>query len=156
MVNLDAVRILAKIAFTIVAAFSLYAAGYEFAERKFATELQTRTLELQTQAREQEQQNAKKLAEALAARDKALADAASLRRNAVRVREQSRAVSAKLGRVSTEHAASSDSCAVKLGRCEGLLAEGAGLLGRGQDLAAEGAGLLERVSADKDALTAAH
>ena len=151
MINLEAIRILAKLVGAVALAIIIFSAGYETAEKKAQLRLQTELTELQTQARNKEQENAKKLAEALAARDKALADAASLRRSAVRVREQSRAVSAKLERVSAEHAASSDSCAVKLGRCEGLLAEGAELLGRGQDLVAEGAELSARVSADKDA-----
>ena len=138
MINFGAIKALGAVGFAVAYSLAVFAFGYETAERKLQTELQTQRTELQTQAREKEQQNARKLAEALAARDRALADAASLRRSAVRVREQSRAVSAKLERVSAEHAASGDSCAVKLGRCEGLLSEGAELSAR--------------VSADKDAL----
>ena len=152
MINFGAIKALGAVVFAVAYSLAVFAFGYETAERKLQTELQTQRTELQTQAREKEQENAKKLAEALAARDKALADAASLRRSAVRVREQSRAVSAGLERVSAEHAASDNGVAVKLGRCERLLSEGAELLGEGSELAGEGAGILARVAADKDAL----
>lgn len=151
MINLEAIRILAKLVGAVALAIMIFSAGYETAEKKAQLRSQAELTELQTQARNKEQENAKKLAEALAARDKALADAASLRRNALRVRESSRAVAEQLGRVSAEHASSSDSSEVKLGRCERLLSEGAELLGRGAELSAEGAELSQRVSADKDA-----
>lgn len=149
MINFGAIKALGAVVFAVACSLAVFAFGYETAERKLQTELQTQKAELQTQAREKEHESAEKLAEALAARDKALADAASLRRSAVRVRDRADSAAASLRAGS----ASPDPDGSKLARCRELLAEGANLVGAGGELAAEGAGLLTRVAADHDALS---
>lgn len=86
----------------------------------------------------------KKLAEALAARDKALRANASLRASANSLRDKLSArgdADAKTGRDS------GNSDRERLGQCERLLGEGSGLVGEGVELSG-------RLSADKDALAA--
>lgn len=148
-------------AVTIIGAAGIYEAGYRSASRHYEAQIAADKLAksqalaaAQEEARKKEEDNAKRLSEALAERDKALARAESVRRDALRVREQSNSVAGSLGAMSAADAGSGDGVRERLARCESLLSESAGLLGEGQDLAAEGAGLLERVSADKDALAA--
>lgn len=152
MINFGAIKALGAVVFAVAYSLAVFAFGYETAERKLQTELQTQRTELQTQAREKEQENAKKLAEALAARDKALARAESVRRDAIRMREQSDSVAASLSTMSAADSGSGDGVRERLGRCESLLAESAGLLGESVDLAGEGAELSIRIAADKDAV----
>lgn len=143
----------------IIGAAGCYEAGYRSASRKYEVQIaadklaQSQALErLQAAARKKEKESAERLSEALAERDKALARAESVRRDAVRVREQSRDTSKRLADLSRAHAASGDGNSERLARCESLLGEGAELLGRGVELSSEGAGLAERVAADKDAI----
>lgn len=150
-------------AVAIIGTAGLYEAGYRSASRHYRAQIaadklaQSQALErLQAAARKKEKESAERLSEALAERDKALARAESVQRDAVRVRVSAADTSKRLADLSRAHAASGDRDAERLARCEGLLSEGVRLLGEGQGLAAEGAGLLERVSADKDALTAVH
>ena len=136
-----------------------YHLGYKSAERRCQQLMAEQrlaasnaALQAAEAARAKEQENAKKLAEALAARDKALARAEFVRRDAVRVRVSAAGTSRKLADLSRAHAASGDGNAERLARCEGLLGEGVQLVGEGAGLAGEGSSLLERVSADKDAI----
>lgn len=147
----------------LIGAAGIYEAGYRSASRHYEAQIaadklaQLQALErLQAAARKKEKESADKLAAALAARDKALADASALRRDSARVRERSATIARGLVAMSRADGRSDDRVVERLGKCESLLAESAGLLGEGVDMAAEGAGLLERVSADKDALTAVH
>lgn len=105
-------------------------------------------------SRAKEKEDAEKIAKALAERDKALSDAASLRSAAVRVRTQSDTVSKDLKRAGDADATASDRYRKRLGQCEKLLGESAGLLGEGVELSAEGAGLSAKLSGDKDTLNA--
>lgn len=146
-------------AVAIISAAGIYEAGYRSASRHYEAQIaadklaQSQALErLQAAARKKEKESAERLSEALAARDKALARAESVRRDAARVREQSNSVARSLGAMSAAHAASGDSVRERLGRCESLLAESAGLLGESVDLAGEGAELSIRIAADKDAV----
>ena len=146
-------------AVAIIGTAGLYEAGYRSASRHYRAQIaadklaQSQALErLQAAARKKEKESAERLSEALAERDKALARAESVRRDAVRVREQSRDTSKRLADLSRAHAASGDGNSERLARCESLLGEGAELLGRGVELSSEGAGLAERVAADKDAI----
>ena len=100
-----------------------------------------------------EQDHAKRLADALAERDKALALAASDHARADQLRKQSDRLSAKLERLSAAPADPSDANAVRAASCERLLAEASGLLAEGAELAAEGGQLAARLSANKDALS---
>ena len=143
----------------IIGAAGCYDAGYRSASRKYEAQIaadklaQSQALErLQSAARKKEEDSAKRLSEALAARDKALARAESVRRDAVRVRVSAADTSKRLADLSRAHAASGDGNSERLARCESLLGEGAELLGRGVELSSEGAGLAERVAADKDAI----
>lgn len=145
----------------LISAAGLYEAGYRSASKHYEAQIAATekaqaeaVAAAQAQARAKEKESAKRLSEALAARDKALARAESVRRDAVRVRVSAADTSKRLADLSRAHAASGDGDSERLGKCESLLSESAGLLGEGQDLAAEGAGLLERVSAGKDALAA--
>lgn len=107
---------------------------------------------LEEEYRAKEQESAKKVSEALALRDKAMADAARLRADSARVRESANSLAKQLSRASQSHAASGNGDSERLGKCESLLSESAALLGEGQDLATEGAALSVRIAADKDAI----
>lgn len=135
--------------------------GYSCASAKYEKEITSIKLaqqkalgDAQASARAKEEENARKVSEALAARDKALSDAANLRSTAVRVRTQSDTVSKDLKRAGDADATASNSYRKRLGQCETLLGESAGLLGDGVELSAEGAGLSAKLSGDKAALTA--
>lgn len=143
----------------IIGAAGCYEAGYRSASRKYEVQIaadklaQSQALAAaQAEARTKEKESAERLSEALAARDKALARAESVRRDAVRVRVSAADTSKRLADLSQAHAASGDGNAERLARCEGLLGEGVQLVGEGAGLAGEGSSLLERVSADKDAI----
>lgn len=143
----------------LIGAAGIYEAGYRSASRHYEAQIaadklaQSQALAAaQAEAMTKEKESAKRLSEALAARDKALARAESVRRDAVRVRVSAAGTSRKLADLSRAHAASGDGNSERLARCESLLGEGAELLGRGVELSSEGAGLAERVAADKDAI----
>ena len=165
-INTDSVSTLAKWiaiwAVIMVYGFFCMWKGYSCASAKYEKEITSIKLaqqkalgDAQASARAKEEENARKVSEALAARDKALSDAATLRSNAVRVRQQSQNLSAQLSRASQTHTASGNRDSERLGKCEKLLGESAGLLGEGAELAGEGAELLTRVAADKEAMKAA-
>lgn len=146
-------------AVAIIGAAGLYEAGYRSASKHYEAQIAATekaqaeaVAAAQAQARAKEKESAKRLSEALAERDKALARAESVRRDAVRVRVSAADTSAKLADLSRAHAASGDGVRERLGKCESLLAESAGLLGEGVGLAGEGAELSARVAADKDAI----
>ena len=164
-INTDSVSTLAKWiaiwAVIMVYGFFCMWKGYSCASAKYEKEITSIKLaqqkalgDAQASARAKEEENAKKVSEALAARDKALSDAANLRSAAVRVRVNADSVSAGLKRAAETDAASRDSDRERLGQCEKLLGESAGLLGEGVGLSAEGAELSARLSGDKDTLTA--
>lgn len=164
-INTDSVSTLAKWiaiwAVIMVYGFFCMWKGYSCASAKYEKEITSIKLaqqkalgDAQASARAKEEENAKKVSEALAARDKALSDAANLRSAAVRVRVNADSVSAGLKRAAETDAASRDSDRERLGQCEKLLGESAGLLGEGVGLSAEGAELSARLSGDKAALTA--
>ena len=97
------------------------------------------------EAQERYERQSKQLAEALAARDKAMANARAVRISAVRVRDAADA------RAKSDLQAARDSGdrdKERLGRCEKLLGEGADLVGEGVELSA-------RIAADKDAVVKA-
>lgn len=164
-INTDSVSTLAKWiaiwAVIMVYGFFCMWKGYSCASAKYEKEITSIKLaqqkalgDAQASARAKEEENARKVSEALAARDKALSDAANLRSAAVRVRVNADSVSAGLKRAAETDAASRDSDRERLGQCEKLLGESAGLLGEGVELSAEGAELSARLSGDKAALTA--
>lgn len=164
-INTDSVSTLAKWiaiwAVIMVYGFFCMWKGYSCASAKYEKEITSIKLaqqkalgDAQASARAKEEENARKVSEALAARDKALSDAANLRQSAVRVRVNADSVSAGLKRAAETDAASRDSHRERLGQCEKLLGESAKLLGEGVGLSAEGAELSARLSGDKAALTA--
>lgn len=149
-----------KVISVVVVPLAILAAGYEWgysaAETKAEQQAKAAELEsakaLEAKYREKENESAKKVASALAERDKALSNAAALRADAQRVRLQSASLAKQLSRAAGQHTSSGDSSEVKLGRCERLLAESSDLLGESVELAGEGASLSTRVAADKDAV----
>lgn len=149
-----------------VAVAGIFAGGYQYGHQKTSAAYEAQIAKgrgaqseaaqmLEAQYREKENESAKKVAAALAARDKALADASRVRADAERVRLQSSNLAEQLSRAAEGHATSGDSVRERLGRCESLLAESAGLLGESVELAGEGASLSVRIAADKDAVVQA-
>lgn len=114
----------------------------QISELKSDWQKQTRAVEKEAQERYDKQ--SKQLAEALAARDKAMVSARAVRVTAVRVRDaaDTRAKSDLQAARDT-----GDRTQERLARCESLLGEGA-------ELAGEGAELLTRVAADKETMRA--
>lgn len=114
----------------------------QISELKSDWQKQTRAVEKVAQERYEKQ--SKQLAEALAARDKAMVSARTVRTVAVRVRDaaDTRAKSDLQAARDT-----GDRTQERLARCESLLGEGAELVG-------EGAEILTRVAADKEAMRA--
>ena len=110
----------------------------QISELKSDWQKQTRAVEKEAQERYEKQ--SRQLADALAARDKALSDARAVRVTAVRVRDaaDTRAKSDLQAARDT-----GDRTQERLARCEKLLGEGADLVGEGSEL-------LTRVAADKD------
>ena len=84
------------------------------------------------------------MADALAARDKALSDARAVRVTAVRVRDAADTRAKSDLQIAQD---TGDRTQERLARCESLLGEGA-------ELAGEGAELLTRVAADKETMRA--
>lgn len=156
-INTDSVSTLAKWiaiwAVIMVYGFFCMWKGYSCASAKYEKEITSIKLaqqkalgDAQASARAKEEENARKVSEALAARDKALSDAATLRSTAVRVRDaaDTRAKSDLQAARDT-----GDRTQERLAQCESLLGEGAELVG-------EGAELLTRVAADKDVVNSAN
>ena len=152
-INIDSVlttsRFFVGLVVTVAYGVFSYQYGYSSAKKTYQrqiAETQIANLEAarkaQDEARAKEELNAKKVSEALAERDRALASISGLRSNAVRVRDaaDTRAKSDLQAARDT-----GDRTQERLARCESLLGEGA-------ELAGEGAELSARVSADKDAL----
>lgn len=119
------------------------ASHYRLAIAEAEAQAQERIAKQEKESYEIYQKQQEALAEALAARDKALRSVASLRADARRVRER-----ADLRAASDESGGAGNRAAERLGQCERLLGEGAELVG-------EGAELSVRVAADKEALAAA-
>lgn len=136
-----------------LAAAALFVSGYRYAAALYETDI----AELQTQHalalkektgeyRSKEQSQAKQLADAWDALERARAESVSLRGDLDRVRKLADDYRTKLSRAGT------DSCGAvrkRLAGCTKLLEEGAGL-------SAEGAELAERVAARKDAVVKIH
>lgn len=128
----------------------------DFKDRKaeqLAAEVARAQLAQKDEVRRIEQDSAKRLAEALSERDKALAMASADHARADQLRKQSDRLSAKLARLSAAPADPGNPDAERAASCERLLAEASGLLAEGAELAAEGGQLSARISANKDALS---
>lgn len=119
---------------------------------QLAAEQQAQQIALKDEVRRIEQDNTKRLADALAERDKALAVAHASDARVDQLRKQSDQLAAKLSRLSAAPADPANLDAIRAGRCERLLAEASGLLAEGAELAAEGGQLSAKLSADKDAI----
>lgn len=142
-----------KIGGALFAAVALFASGYKYAaalyeadiadmQAKHALALKDKTDEY----RAKEQSQAKQLADAWDALERARAESVDLRADVDRVRDEADRYRAELSR------ANPDSCTPirkRLARCAELLSEGA-------KLSVEGAELSSRVSARKDALVKIH
>ena len=142
-----------KVATCAVAGFLIFGAGYKYAASIYKAEIaQLReehalaTKELTDEYRRKEQDQAKQLADAWDALERARAESVDLRADVDRVRKLADDYRARLP------TAGSDSCDAvrkRLTSCTRLLEEGAGL-------SAEGAVLAERVAAKKDAVVKIH
>lgn len=137
----------------IVAVAGIFAGGYQYGHTHTAAAYEAQIAALKAdwraksdavekEAQERYEKQSKVLADALAARDKAMAGARAVRISAVRVRDAAD-VRAKSDLQTARD--SGDRTQERLARCEGLLGEGASLAG-------EGAEVLTRVAADKDAI----
>lgn len=136
-----------------LAAAALFIGGYKFAaalyeaeiaelEKRHALALKEKTDEY----RAKEQSQARQLADAWDRLERARAESVSLRDDVDRVRVEADRYRAKLSR------AGADSCSAereRLGKCVGLLREGA-------ELSGEGAELSGRIAAKKDAVVKIH
>lgn len=149
----------------IVGVVGIFLAGYQYGNRRTTDRYETQIAKdkaaqaeaaqaLEAKYREKENESAKKVADALAARDKAVSNAAALRADAQRLRVNSENLSKRLSTAAGQHVSSGDSSEVKLGRCESLLAESSDLLGESVELAGEGASLSVRIAADKETMRA--
>ena len=119
---------------------------------QLAAEQQAQQVAFKDEVRRIEQNNAKRLADALAERDKALAVASADHARVDQLRKQSDQLAAKLARLSAAPADPGNLDAIRAGRCERLLAEATELLGEGTGLSSEGGQLSAKLSADRDAL----
>lgn len=142
-----------KIGGALFAAVALFASGYKYAaalyeadiadmQAKHALALKDKTDEY----RAKEQSQAKQLADAWDALERARAESVDLRADVDRVRDEADRYRAELSR------ANPDSCTPfrkRLARCAELLSEGA-------DLSVEGASLSQRVSGKLDAVVKLH
>ena len=100
---------------------------------------------VEKEAQERYEKQSRQLADALAARDKALSDARDVRVTSVRVRDAADTRAKSDLQIARD---TGDRTQERLARCESLLGEGA-------ELAGEGAELLTRVAADKDTMAKA-
>lgn len=121
------------------------AAAYESKIAALKADWRAKSDDAEKEAQERYEKQSKKLADALAARDKALSDARSVRLTAVRVRGAADTRAKSDLQTARD---SGDRYKERLARCESLLGEGADLVGEGVELSA-------RVSADKDAVVQA-
>lgn len=128
----------------------IFFCGYGIAANSYEAEIAQLHAEYQATATavakanmKEAENNAQKLAEAISARDEALARAGTLDADVARLREQA---SGYERRLSAADAGACKPCKAELARCVGLLSEGASLAG-------EGANLSSRIAADKDAVT---
>ena len=140
-----------KIGGALFAAVALFASGYKYAaalyeadiadmQAKHALALKDKNDEY----RAKEQSQAKQLADAWDALERARAESVDLRADVDRVRNEADRYRAELSR------ANPDSCTpIRLARCTELLSEGA-------DLSVEGASLSQRVSGKLDAVVKLH
>lgn len=142
-----------KVGGALIAAVVLFVSGYKYAsaiyeadiadmQAKYALALKDKTDEY----RAKEQSQAKQLADAWDALERARAESVSLRDDVDRVRIEADRYRAELSR------ANPDSCTPfrkRLARCADLLSEGA-------DLSVEGASLSQRVSGKHDAVVKLH
>lgn len=142
-----------KVATCAVAGFLIFDAGYKYAASIYKAEIaQLReehalaTKELTDEYRRKEQDQAKQLADAWDALERARAESVDLRADVDRVRKLADNYRARL---SAAGANSCDAVRERLASCTELLSEGAGL-------SAEGADLAERVAARKDAVIKIH
>ena len=131
----------------VVAALWGYSRGRTSTAQKYEAQIselksdwQKQTEAVEKEAQERYEKQSRRMAVALAARDKVLSDARAVRVTSVRVRgiADTRAESDLQAARDT-----GDSNKERLGRCEKLLGEGADLVGEGSEL-------LTRVAADKD------
>lgn len=132
-----------------VVAAIVFAFGYGVAAHSYEAKIAELYADFQAAAaaqakinQKEAETNAIKLAEAISARDEALARAGTLDGTVARLREQA---SSYERRLSAADADSCKSCKAELARCVRLLSEGAGLAGEGADLSV-------RIAADKDAI----
>lgn len=142
-----------KIGGALFAAVALFASGYKYAaalyeadiadmQAKHALALKDKTDEY----RAKEQSQAKQLADAWDALERARAESVDLRADVDRVRDEADRYRAELSR------ANPDSCTPfrkRLARCVGLLEEGS-------ELSEEGASLSQRIAGKHDALAKVH
>ena len=131
----------------IASAFWGYSRGRSSTAEKYESQISELKSDWQKQTRAVEkeaQEQSKQLAEALAARDKAMVSARTVRTVAVRVRDAADTRAASDLQAARD---SGDRAQERLARCESLLGEGAELVG-------EGASLSVRVAADKETMRA--
>lgn len=142
-----------KVATCAVAGFLIFGAGYKYAAALYEADI----AEMQAQHalalkekndeyRTKEQSQAKQLADAWDALERARAESVDLRADVNRVRSEADRYRAELSR------ANPDSCTPlrkRLARCAELLSEGAGL-------SVEGAGISQRIAGKHDAVIKLH
>jgi hypothetical protein len=131
-------------------------AVYDYKERQaltLAAQASQAQIETQKRVREIEHDYERKLADAIAERDKAVALADARLANADRLRKRSDSLASQLERLSATSGNSGNADSIRAGKCEQLLAEATGLLGEGERLAVEGGNLLERIEANRNALS---
>lgn len=136
----------------VVAALWGYSRGRTSTAQKYEAQIselksdwQKQTEAVEKEAQERYEKQSRQLADALAARDKALSDARAVRVTAFRVRDAADTRAKSDLQIARD---TGDRTQERLARCESLLGEGAELVG-------EGAELSVRIAADKDALSAA-
>ena len=135
----------------IVSAFWGYSRGRSSTAEKYEAQIselksdwQKQTRAVEKEAQERYEKQSKQLAEALAARDKAMVSARAVRVTAVRVRDAADTRAKSDLQIARD---TGDRTQERLARCESLLGEGAELVG-------EGAEILTRVAADKETMRA--
>ena len=140
----------------VIAAGVLFGSGYQYGHARTAekyeaqikdmkADWQSKVSAVEKEAQEKYEEQSKRLSQALAQRDKALASARSLRVTSARVRDAADTRAKSDLQIARD---TGDRTQERLARCESLLGEGA-------ELAGEGAELLTRVAADKEAMKAA-
>lgn len=142
-----------KIGGALFAAVALFACGYKYAAALYEADIADMQAqhalamkEKTDEYRSKEQSQAKQLADAWDALERARAESVDLRDDVDRVRDEADRYRTELSR------ANPDSCTPlrkRLARCVGLLEEGAGL-------SSEGASLSQRVAGKHDALIRMH